>query len=261
MPALHPVCWRTAGLATLGALLAAATLFRPAVGAPAGPEPADPFQEPLLLAARAQAAYARMRDYTCVFIKRERLAGVLSPNHVVHLRARTVPFSIHLQWQEPRELAGQEVCYVAGRNHDRLRVRPSGLLGSVGFLSLAQDDPRVRRHSRHRISQAGIGHVIDRCCHGWPAEQQWRQTEVRVASYEYAGKQCRRVEMIHPTPAGGRFEHYCNVLYFDQETALPIRVENYDWPRRPGEAGELAELFCYVHLRVNVGLGDDSFRK
>ena len=40
---------------------------------------------------------------------------------------------------------------------------------------------------------------------------------------------------------------------------LPIRVENYDWPKNLGGSGDLLEMYCYVNLRLNPGLAADAF--
>src|SRR5579875_4042631 len=90
---------------------------------------ASPMDEPLRLIHEAQKAYQNVRDYTCLLIKRERINGRLSPDHVIEMKVRTQPFSVYLRWLQPRTEAGQEVCYVAGRNDGKMRVRPKGVFG------------------------------------------------------------------------------------------------------------------------------------
>ena len=52
------------------------------------------------------------------------------------------------------------------------------------------------------------------------------------------------------------------MLYIDNDTKLPVRAENYDWPRQGGPPeGELLEMFSYIDLRFNVGLTDQEFSK
>jgi hypothetical protein len=235
---------------------------RPMGGAPAvAARPSAPLDEPLRLIARARAAYAGVRDYSCLLVKRERIGGRLTPDHVVVMRARNKPFSVSLLWQEPRSLAGQEVCYVAGANGGMMRVKPTGLLSAFGFVSLDPDDARARENSRHRITEAGIGNLIERFARGWEAERSAGLSQVLLGTYEYNKRRCTRVEVIHPSNPGGRFLHYRDVVYFDKETHLPIRMEAYDWPRRPGDPGELVEVFSFVNLRLNVGLPDEVFRR
>jgi hypothetical protein len=224
-------------------------------------EPAeDPLDEPLRLLARARDAYSGVRDYCCQLVKRERIDGELTAYHVIDLYVRTQPYSVYLRWREPRNLAGQEVCYVAGENDGKMRVRAAGFLGAVGFVSLALDDPRARKASRHPITQVGIGPLLQACSEGWAAERLWKQTQVRLGTYEFVQRRCRCAELIHPTPGGGKFLFHRNLVYFDEQTHLPIRMENYSWPTQTSSTGELVEEVSFVHLRLNVGLEDKTFR-
>jgi hypothetical protein len=219
----------------------------------------NPIDEPLRLVARAKAAYAKVADYQCILIKREKIDGTLGPNQVIDLKVRSAPFSVSMKWSEPKANEGQEVCYVRGKNDGKMRVKPAGLLGSIGFVSIDPEDPRTRKTSRHPITRAGIGHVIATAEKGWSEERKWGLTDVKVGTFLYAKRKCTRVEMTHATPAGGKFLNHKNVVYFDQATALPIRVENYDWPAKAGDAPDLAEVFSYVNLRLNVSLPDSTF--
>ena len=226
-----------------------------AVGSP------DPMKEPLALIAKAKAAYAKVRDYSCTLVKRERIDGKLTPNHIIVLKMRTSPFSVSMCWQEPGSMKGQEVCFVAGRNNNEMRVKPAGLLGALGFVSLSPDDERVRETSQHRITDAGVGRLIEQCSEGWPRERTLKVTTVRIGTFQYAKRRCTRVELTHAGNADGKLRNHRNVVYFDQQTHLPIRVENYDWPKTPGQPGELVEMFSYLNLCINVDLPDEAFNR
>jgi hypothetical protein len=219
----------------------------------------DPFKEPLELIGRARAAYGKIKDYSCTLIKRERLMGELTPNNVITLKVRKEPFSVSMLWKEPRDSEGQEVVYVAGKYDGKMRVKMSGLLGAIGFVSLDPNDARARKESKHKVTETGIGNLIERFGKGWEMERKLKQTEVRVGTFTFAKRKCTRVEMTHPSRLGGKFKHHRNVVYFDQQTGLPIRVENYDWPDRPGDKPPLAEVFSYVNLRLNANLPDEVF--
>ena len=242
----------------------------PRAAAPSAPQPmtpaakahstASPMDEPVRLIHEAQQAYQNIRDYTCLLVKRERMGGILPPEHVIEMKVRVQPFSVYLRWLQPRTEAGQEVCYVAGRNEGKLRIHPKGVLGAVGFVTLDTNDPRVRQSSKRNITEAGIGNTIARFVKSWEAEQAHNlTTEVRVADYEYNRRRCVRVETLHPANSEGHFLYYRDVVYFDKETHLPIRLEFYDWPRQEGDPGQLVELYSFANMRLNVGLGDDVF--
>jgi hypothetical protein len=244
----------------------------PPAAAPSAPQPmgetpsaeattSSPMDQPLRLIHEAQQAYQSVNDYVCLLIKRDRTGSTLSPENVMEMKVRTQPFSVYLRWLQPRSEAGQEVCYVAGRNDGKMRVHPKGVLGSaVGFVSLDVNDPRVRQTSRRNITEAGIGNMIDRFAKAWESERRLNlPTQVQVAEYEYNRRRCVRVELVHPTNPDGRFHFYRDVLYFDKETHLPIRVEFYDWPHHQGDPGQLVEIYSFANMRLNVGLGDDVF--
>ena len=48
-------------------------------------------------------------------------------------------------------------------------------------------------------------------------------------------------------------------FFIDEQLAVPIRFEAYDWPAAAGTEPELVEEYTYHELRVNVGLGDRDF--
>jgi hypothetical protein len=222
---------------------------------------ADPLKEPLALATKARAAFDKVKDYSCRMIKRERLQGELSPNHVIELKVRQEPFSVSMVWQEPKDLEGQEVVYVEGKNDGKMRVKPGGLLGSVGFVTLPINDPRTRKTSKHKITEAGIGNLIEQCETGWAAERKLKVTKVKVGTFTYAKKRCTRVELTHTGKADGQIKHFKNVVYFDQQTHLPIRVENYGWPEEEKGPAPLVESFSYVNLRTNPGVPAEAFER
>jgi hypothetical protein len=270
-----PPRWRIDRLAWLAGLTATLALFlvsnaspqtppgaktRTTVPPQASKEAGSPLQEPLRLIGEARKAHEDVHDYSCVLIKKERLAGQLQPESVISMKVRSQPFAVYLRWQQPKNLAGQEACYVAGKNDGKMRVHSTGLRGAVGWVSLDPNDERAKKTSNHSITEAGIGNLITRFAKSWEHEKDLNLTRVRVGEYEYNKRRCMRVEMIHPDNRGGQFLTYRSVLYFDKETHLPIRVEVYDWPREGGNPdGELMEVYSYVNIKLNVGLSDESF--
>ncbi len=225
------------------------------------PPAANPLDAPLHLIYEAARSFQGVRDYQCTFIKQEQINRQLQPENVIAMRVRNQPFSVYLRWIAPKGSVGQEVCYVAGKNNDKMRVHSPGALGMFGFHSIDVKDPRALATSRHQITEAGIGNLIERFRRTWEVERQWNRTQVRIADYEYNKRPCARVETIHPDRMNGQMASYRTVIYFDKETRLPIRLESYDWPVPGGPRdGALEEMYSYVDLRFNIGLTDDSFR-
>jgi hypothetical protein len=91
-------------------------------------------------------------------------------------------------------------------------------------------------------------------------ERSLNKTRASVAEFDYNKRHCMRVETVHPDNTDRLFLFYRSVVYFDRENHLPIRVENYDWPRKANNpGGELVECYSYADLKVNLGLKDDTF--
>ena len=132
-----------------------------------------------------------------------------------------------------------------------LRAHSPGLIGAVGFISLDIQDPRCFENSRHPITEAGIGHMIDVYGRRWEFESRLNRTQVQVAEYVYNKRPCFRVETRHPDNPGKQFHFYRSVVYFDRENRLPIRAENYDWPHSASEPnGLFLESYSFGYFAI-----------
>jgi hypothetical protein len=238
-------------------------MVQPGAGMPQPQPKAQPVQQspldvPLQMVLEARQVYTQVNDYTCILISQERVKGKLLPEQVIQMTFRKTPFSVHMKWVG-KEKTGQEVCFVTGRNGNKMRVLPDGIAKNFGWMTIAVDDPKVLQHSRHVITEAGFGNIIERCLAGWDAERSLNKTQVAVAEYEYNKRRCWRVETVH-TAKDPSFLYYRTVVYFDKETKLPVRMEAYDWPRPGGpDGGELLECFSYIELRFNTNPPDAMF--
>ena len=252
-------------------ILTLAVLLQPAVDGqnppmpplPSDPAPAaaNPLDGPIAWLTEAKRNYPAVKDYACTLVSRERVNGVLQDESVIAFKARPQPFSVHMKWLAPRKSANQEVAFVMGRNGNKMRVKGHGISKIAGFVSIDPTDPRVTEHSRHTIYEAGLGNLIDQTLKHWAVERQVGKSVVKTAEYNYDNRACLRIET---TRTERRPEFYCyrSVLYLDKDSKIPVRTENYDWPRPGGNPeGELLELFSYVGLRFNVGLTDADFSR
>jgi hypothetical protein len=48
-------------------------------------------------------------------------------------------------------------------------------------------------------------------------------------------------------------------MYLDQQTRYLVRVENFAFPRKPGEAPAVVEEYTFTNVRVNRGFTDADF--
>jgi len=235
----------------------------PARGAIAPPPPATAADREAIAQARRAVADGRERyklvhDYTCTFLKRERVGGRLVAQNVMHMKARTSPNSIYFRFQKPNK--GREAIYVAGRNHGRLVAHDVGLGKIVaGTLVLDPLGETAMEDCRHPITEAGIGALLETLNVRWAAELTPGETLVsHNPQMKIGAHACSMIETVHPGKSP-RYLYHKVRLYIDNEHGLPIRFEAYDWPARPGDAPELVEEYTYLDLRTNVGLTDHDF--
>lgn len=233
----------------------------PAVAAPS--PAADAADRDAIARARKAVADGRERfklvhDYTCTFLKRERVGGRLVAQNVMQMKARSHPNSVYFRFQKPNK--GREAIYVAGRNQNRLVAHDVGLGKIVaGTMVLDPLGEMAMEDCRHPITEAGIGALLDTLNDRWAAELTPGETLVTHHPQMKIGTHpCSMIETVHPGKSP-KYLHHKVRLYIDSEHGLPIRFEAYDWPARPGVAAELVEEYTYLDLRTNVGLTDHDF--
>jgi outer membrane lipoprotein-sorting protein len=226
------------------------------------PAPAVSEGDPIAMAKKAiadcQARFRSVQDYSCTFIKRERVDGQMTQPHIMAMKSRTNPNSFYFKFQQPNK--GREAIYVHGRNNGLVIAHDIGL-GKLlaGTMRLDPRGARAMEENRHPITEAGIGSLIDTVARHWAVELTPGESQVTIhPEGRVGGRPCTVVESVHPRPGANLLFHRV-MLYIDRELGVPIRFEAYDWPRQPGSAAELVEEYTYHDLKLNVGLHDRDF--
>ncbi|MSR59566.1 MAG: DUF1571 domain-containing protein [Planctomycetaceae bacterium] len=264
---IRPFLGRQAIFALVAILAAVSPANCPAQGSrtPAANSDADGDEKhPLLrvmeFADESREALKEVKDYTAVFTKRELVKNRMV-KQVMDVKLREKPFSVYFKFRSGDE-AGREVIYVAGANNGRLRVHEVGIKAIVGTLDLRPDDPRVMAESRHPITRVGMANLLETNYKIWDAERKVDPATVDVKLFpdaKLADKTpCQALQITHAQP-NRDVKFHISRIYFHKETKLPIRVENYDWPRRSGEKPPLIEEYEYSNIKTNVGLKDIDF--
>ena len=203
--------------------------------------------------AAARETITRVGDYQGTFTKRERIDGVLQDEQAATIKVRSQPFSVFVKFVAPRAVAGKEGCYVSGRHNGKMKAKSSGALALVGYVTMDPRDPKVLHGTRHSITEAGIGNLIERLASAQAqAKAAGRVADVTYAEALFHGRACVRLEA---TDAGADGIHYRHrtAICFDKGTNLPVRYEAYD------RDGDLVEAFSYTDLHFNIGLTDAAF--
>lgn len=230
-----------------------------AVDAGAPDKAADtPIERAIGAIAACQARYDRVEDYTCTFYKRERIAGRMTPLHIMDMKVRTKPQSIYFRFQQPAQ--GREAIYIAGRHSGKVLAHDVGLNKLIaGTLQLEPTSSRAMEDCRHPITEAGIGPLLDTLAKRWAVELNPDDSIITFSDDIVVGPhRCTMIESTHPHRQP-RFLHHKVRVYIDQENGLPIRFEAYDWPKHHRALPELSEEYSYMQLKLNVGLRDIDF--
>jgi hypothetical protein len=215
-----------------------------------------PLKPAVDLAEESLAAMEEVTDYTAVFSKREMLGSRLT-TQVMEMKFRHQPFSVYFKFRGPE--AGREVIFVNGRNRGNLLVHETGVAALAGTITIAPTAPEVMKNTRHPITQAGIYNLVATVAQQWRTESRFGEVEVKTFPNAKLGDvPCIAVQTTHPQPRR-EFKFHMTRLYIERDRKLPVRVEQFGWPRNGGDKPPLIEEYTYSDVRTNVGLTDLDF--
>jgi hypothetical protein len=244
---------------------------------PAPPPAAAPAAQPLQPASSApdagpsqlrslyqQAAerYATLPGYTAQLRRREQINGKDRPEETILFKFRQEPWSVYFKWLGPQG-QGREVIFVKGQHnntiHTLLAQGDMPLMPAGRQMELPPDNYFVRSSSRHSITEAGIGMMID---HFGQLVANQEKSGLRRATLRYRGAVTRpefpqpldAVEETVPAgsetamPKGGKRQ-----WFFDSASHLPLLVITHDYTDHE------VEYYCYENLRGPIAFSDDDF--
>jgi hypothetical protein len=203
--------------------------------------------------ASARQAYPLVRDYTCTYVKKERVNGAIKDDQIAQMVVRTNPLAIRLKIVAPKNDVGREIVYVADAKGPKIRTKSAGTIGLVGWSSIDPNDPKASAGTRQPVSDAGIGRLIEKVAADHAAAMANGKPPVVLATPAvYDKRPSVRLDVTDAT-ADGVHHPFRSVVWFDKQTNLPMRRETYD--RRGG----LIDCASYIDVRYNLGVNDSIF--
>lgn len=207
--------------------------------------------EALELAKKAQEVLNKMPGYQCVYLRDELIDLEMQQNYL-NLTIQHQPFSVCMEWIEPKSKKGRKAIYVEGKNDNKMLVKQLVLK-----LTLDPEESIKRKESRHTIREAGLKNMVDRFVATWEKEINLNETATRYSDADVkvivSGKEvtyaCRCVETVHPLETKGKYTFYKTLIYFDKTNHWPVRMEGYDWPTSASTEGRLAEKYTYIDVK------------
>jgi hypothetical protein len=200
-------------------------------------------------------------SYIARFRRREQINGVNKPEELMLFKFRKKPWSVYFKWLGI-EGHNRECVYVKGQHSGMIHTILAE--GDVVFLpagkrfSVSPDSALVKAKSRHTITEAGIGDLIDKFGH---IVDVLEHGDHRYGTMKYLGY-LRRPEFEKPhiaceqvIPAGAEAQlprGGSRLWLFDPDNNLPVLLVTYD------HANQEVEYYCYDRI-IFSKLDDDDF--
>ena len=220
---------------------------------------APTLDEALELAKRSLASLDKIEDYTCTFVKRERVGGDLLDEERLAMKVRHQPFSVYMRFVQPESLAGQEAIYVKGRNDGKLFAHTTGLKGQIaGTMSLDPTGFLAMRNNRYPITNAGMKNLVTLLIQLGQRKDLLQDCRVEFDDDGKIGdRHCQLIEISNPRPVDD-FRLAKAKIWLDRERNVPLGFESWEWPKR-GKEAVLAERYQYLEVKLDQGLTDRDF--
>ena len=214
----------------------------------------------LEMARRSLKQVEAIRDYSCVFARREEVDGQLRQREYMAIKVRHEPFSVYTFCLGPARPEGEEAIYVRGTNDDRVVAHSTGLRGRLaGTMSLQPKSRLLMAGSLHPMTELGIKNLLIRVIKIYDVELEY--DDARVTFYhdrKINDRPCTCAQVVHPVKRPGR-RFGLTRLFVDNERGIPVRFEAYGWPEQPGSEPPLIEEYTYLDVRLNRDLTDVDF--
>ncbi|MFQ5733986.1 MAG: DUF1571 domain-containing protein [Planctomycetaceae bacterium] len=220
----------------------------------------DPY---IRMAQGSRKSLDKVADYVATFVKMEVVNGKAYAN-TMQMKFREKPFSVYLYFRKAH--LGRQVLYAAGKNGNMLLAKEAGIGALAGTVALKPGSPRALKEGLFPITRIGMANMLDGVIAQWKAERTFANIKVTYfpnASLKRPDKtlkpiECKVLQSVNPN-RGPRVKYSITRLYIDKKTNLPVRVEQYGFPKRPGDRPPLLAEYTYWNVRTNVGLKDIDF--
>jgi len=197
---------------------------------------------------------ASYQDYTCTFMKTERIDGRQRDEQEIRVKFRDKPFSVAMAWVRNEPVADR-VLYIEGRNDGNMLVRPTaGLLRALAGKAIPRrpDGPQAMANSLRPVTRFGFHRVMKSLLGVYAEAARRKEGEIAFLGYKELGG--RRVMVLRRVlPARKQYPAKTTTWYLDVEHLVPLGLEARDWDDQP------VYRYLYVDVRFNVGLTDEDF--
>ena len=188
----------------------------------------------------------RYGDYTCTFIKQERINGTVGKQQEIFVKFLDSPYSVAMAWTAKTAPIADRVLYVEGKYDGQMLVRPKGFLGVlVGTVARRPDSPEAMRNTLRPVNMFGFERMMKNLLNVYGQARKNGDLKQAFGGYaEVAGR--KAVALIRYLPPKDDYQAHKTVIYIDLEYLLPIGEESYDWD------DALCYRYFYKDIKFNV---------
>ena len=226
-------------------------------------------RDPLAAFKRLHAeAQTNISEYTCTFVKQERIGNTIGKEQSVEAKFRAEPYSVYFDFVKNPGLAGK-VIYIKDKwvNEDasdpELRqlaaVRPAGLAGVIGVLKQPIRSNMAKKSGRRFIDQFGFERGLELLVrYSQQAADEGTLTLDYQGKGEFKGRPVWLIKRLLPyTDDNGVYPDRLALIYIDQEWGVPIAIHTFRTEEPIPE--ELLGKYEYTDLDFDPNLSDKDF--
>ena len=218
-----------------------------------------PEKDPLVFLEKCLERYegSGIKGYLCLFIKQERIEGVLRPTEKIEAGFLEQPHSVYFNWLEGAGKASR-VLYVEAENNGQMLCRPSGLAGAlVSVVSRDVEGTDAKQSGRYSLKAFGMKKATLSTLAAWKAAKAkgtLRVDYLGVRKVREAGDRlCYALRRTYLSPEeDGILE---GTFYIDKENGLQVGTV------LKGEGGKLIGSYFFRDIRTNPEFKPTQFQK
>jgi len=196
----------------------------------------------------------RYHDYTCQFVKQERINGALGKKQTISVKYMDAPFSVAMKWIENAPI-GDRVLYVEGKNGNNMLVHPKyGWMRALAGKSVSRppDCDEAMKSTLRPVSMFGFKRCMQNLLKIYRQADQAGDLKQKFGGY-YNLNGRDAIQIVRFLPAEKDYPYHKTLIYIDLEHLVPIGIENWNWD------GQLHSVYNYQDIKPNVGLTEDDF--
>lgn len=200
----------------------------------------------------------KIHDYSCTFIKQEKIGGVVGKEQEIQVLFKESPFSVLMTWVRNAP-QGDRVLFVEGKYNGKMLVRPASafLRKLAPTVSRAVDGDDVLRTTLKPVNCFGIERAAKSLIEVYEQARAAGDLREEVGQdADVLGRKC--LVLVRYLPDKSDYPAYKTLVYIDQEYFLPIMIEGFGWNNSPTDTDFVCR-YLYKDLKFNRGLTDQDF--